>query len=82
MRNANLNKCIVFFVVALNGQNRISWGSCTYAHFNHFTVEEIGKILFVDIGGNAADVQTTRLTGQVGVSADTHPETLDWKWGR
>lgn len=73
-----LNEGIVLFVIALNGKNRFSSSICTDVHFGHLLVEEVGKILLVDVGGYTANVQTTGLTGKIRVASYAHAEGSNW----
>lgn len=73
-----LDKCIILLIIALNSQNRVPWTACTDAHLDHLTIKEVGKILFVNIWSDTADVETTRLARKVRVSTYTHSETLNW----
>ena len=78
----DLDECIIFLIVALNCKDGFTWGTCTDAHFNHFAVEEIGEILLIDVGCDAANIQAPGLPRQVRVTADAHSECLDGNQGR
>jgi hypothetical protein len=75
--NAHLDKRVIFFVVALNSQDRIPRTARANVHLNHLGVEEICQVLLVDIGSNASNVQSSRLTRKVGISANPHPKALN-----
>ena len=59
----NLDKGIIFLVVALHCKDRFAWATCTNSHFDYLAVKEVGKVLHIDIGCDAADVQASRLPG-------------------
>ena len=77
----DLDERIIFLIVALNCEDGFTWATCTDAHFNHFAVEEIGKILLIDVGCDAANIQAPGLPRQVRVTADAHSECLDGNRG-
>ena len=52
------------------------------AHFDHLAVEEISKVLPIDIGCDAANIQVLALPRQVRVTADAHSKCLDRYWGQ
>jgi hypothetical protein len=76
-RQFYLDKRIIFFVVALDCQNGVSGSTCADAHFDHLAIEEVSQVLFINIGSDAANVETTGLTGQIWITTNTHAETLD-----
>ena len=77
----NLNERIIFLIVALNCEDGFTWATCTDAHFDHLAVEEVGEVLLIDIGCDAADIQAPGLPRQVRVTADAHSECLDGNRG-
>jgi len=78
----NLDKHIIFLIVALNREDGFAWTTWTNAHFDHLAVEEVGKVLLVDVGCDAANVQVPGLPRQVRVAAYVHSECLDRDWGQ
>lgn len=56
---AHLDESITFFIITLYGQNRVSWTASPDVHLCHFLVEEVSQVLFVDVCGDTADVQST-----------------------
>jgi len=78
----NLDERIIFLIVALNREDGFAWTTCTDAHFDHLAVEEVGTVLLVDVGCDAANVQAPGLPRQVRVAAYAHSECLDGDWGR
>ena len=57
----NLNKSVIFLVVTLNSQDGSTGSTSANVHFLHLRVEEVGEILFGDLGRDAANVQSSRL---------------------
>lgn len=57
----NFDEGVVLFVITLNGENWVSRTTCTDAHLNHLRIEEVSQVLLGNIGGDAADIKTTRL---------------------
>ena len=55
--------------------------TCTDAHFDHLAIEEVGKVLLIDIGCDAADIEAPKLPRQVRVAVSAHSECLDGNWG-
>lgn len=72
-----LDEGVVLFVVALYGQNRGTRRSRSNIHLDHLAVEEVGKVLFSDIRGDAANIQTTGLAREVRVNTHPHTEGLN-----
>ena len=75
-------QCIIFLIVALNREDGFSWTTCANTHFDHLAVEEVGQVLLVDVGCDAANVQAPGLPGQIRVAAYAHSECLDRNWRR
>ena len=78
----NLDECIIFLIIALNCEDGLAWTTCADAHFDHLSVEEIGKVLLIDIRGDAADIQAPGLPRQVRITAYAHSKCLDRDWGQ
>ena len=57
----NLDEHIIFLIVALNCKDGFTWATCADAHFNHLAVEEIGKIVLIDIRCDAANIEALGL---------------------
>jgi len=77
----HLDERIIFLIVALNRKDGFAWTTCTNAHFDHLAVEEVGEVLLVDVGCDAANIQALRLPRQVRVAAYAHSKCLDGNWG-
>lgn len=60
-RCTNLDKCIVLLIITLNCKDRVSGATGTNVHFNHFTIEEVGEILFIDLRCDTPNVEATGL---------------------
>jgi len=45
----NLNKGIIFLIVALHCKDWFAWATCTDTHFDHLAVKEVGEVLLIDI---------------------------------
>ena len=56
-----LDERVVLFVITLHGKHRVSRCPCADIHLLHFVIEEIGKILLIDVGCNASNVKSARL---------------------
>jgi hypothetical protein len=69
-----LDKRIALFIIALYGKNWVPGRASTDLHLGHLLVEEIGEIRLIDFWGDAADIQTPRLTRQIWVDSHTHPK--------
>ena len=78
----HLDERIIFLIVALNRKDGFAWTTCTNAHFDHLAVEEVGEVLLVDVGCDAADIEAPGLPRQVRVTAYAHSECLDGDWRR
>jgi len=78
----NLDERIIFLIVALNREDGFSWTTCTDTHFDHLAIEEVGEVLLVDVGCDAADIEAPGLPRQVRVTAYAHSECLDGDWRR
>jgi len=76
----NLDERVIFLIVALNHKDRFAWTTCTNTHFDHLAIEEVGKVLLVDVGCDAADIEVPGLPRQVRVAAYAHSECLDGNW--
>ena len=63
------NKGIIFLIVALHCMNGFAWPNHTDTHFDHLAAKEVSEVLLIDIGCDAANVQTPRLPGQVQITA-------------
>jgi len=80
--NTNLSEHIIFLIVALNCRDGFAWATYTNAHFDHLAIEEVGKVLLIDVGCDAADIEAPGLPRQVRVAAYAHCECLNGNWGQ
>ena len=78
----NLDERIIFLIIALNCEDGLAWSTCPDAHFDHLAVEEIGEVLLIDVGCDAANIQASGLPRQVRITAYAHSKCLDGNWGR
>jgi hypothetical protein len=58
-----LHECIILFIIALHGKDRVPGAFGADLHLLHLLIEEVRKVLFVHVGSDTANIESAGLAG-------------------